>query len=53
MTELLVILVVVVFFYGGRRISQLGDGIGRSITEFKKAVKKPDSEKLEQTEKKD
>jgi sec-independent protein translocase protein TatA len=38
-TELILILIVVLFFYGGKRFPELGDGIGRSITAFKKAIK--------------
>ena len=37
--ELIIILVVVVFIFGGRRLPQLGEGIGRSITEFKRAIR--------------
>lgn len=37
--ELVIILVVVVFIFGGKRLPQLGDGIGRSITEFKRAIR--------------
>lgn len=38
-TELILILIVVLFFYGGRRFPEIGEGIGKSITAFKKAVK--------------
>jgi|WetSurMetagenome_2_1015567.scaffolds.fasta_scaffold84703_2 sec-independent protein translocase protein TatA len=49
-TELILILIVVLFFYGGRRFPEIGDGIGKSITAFKKAIKgdsedSPDREK--------
>lgn len=37
-SEWIVILVVVVFFYGGKRLAQVGEGLGKSITEFKKAI---------------
>lgn len=37
-SELLVILVIVVFLYGGKRLSQIGGDLGKSITEFKKAI---------------
>jgi sec-independent protein translocase protein TatA len=36
-TELLIILVILIFLYGGKRLSQIGQDLGRSITEFKKA----------------
>ena len=38
-TELILILIVVLFFYGGKRFPEIGDGIGRSITAFKKAIR--------------
>lgn len=37
--ELIIILIIVVFVFGGRRLPQLGEGIGKSITEFKKAIR--------------
>jgi len=48
-SELLVILVIVVFLYGGKRLSQIGEGLGRSISEFKKAIRSdsPESNKGE------
>lgn len=39
MSELLVILVIVIFFYGGKRLSQVGEGLGKSISEFKKSIR--------------
>ena len=41
--ELIIILIVVVFIFGGRRLPQLGEGLGKSITEFKKAIRDPSS----------
>ncbi len=41
--ELLVVLIIVIFFYGGKRLPQIGDGLGRSISEFKKAIRGEDS----------
>lgn len=38
-TELLIVLVLVLFFYGGKRLPQIGDGLGRGIREFKRAIK--------------
>ena len=37
--ELVIILILVVFFFGGKKLGQLGDGLGKSISEFKKAVR--------------
>jgi len=37
--ELLIVLVLVLFFYGGKRLPQIGDGLGRGIREFKRAIK--------------
>lgn len=38
-TELVLILIVLLFFLGGKRFPQIGDGLGRGITEFKKAIR--------------
>jgi sec-independent protein translocase protein TatA len=37
--ELLIILVIVIFIYGGKRMPQIGEGLGKMISEFKKANK--------------
>jgi len=37
--ELLIILVIVIFIYGGNRMPQIGEGLGKMISEFKKANK--------------
>jgi sec-independent protein translocase protein TatA len=54
-TELLLILLVVVVVFGATKLPQLGDGLGRAIKNFKRAVssaneievapKKPEGEK--------
>ncbi len=41
-SELLIILILVLFFYGGKKLPQIGDGLGRGIREFKKAVRGED-----------
>ncbi len=38
MTELIVILVIVVILFGATRLPQLGEGIGKAIRNFKKAM---------------
>jgi len=40
-SELMIILLVLVFLYGGKRLPQIGEGLGRSISEFKKAIRGP------------
>jgi sec-independent protein translocase protein TatA len=42
MGELLVILVIVLIIFGAGRIPEIGDGIGRGIRNFRKAMKQPD-----------
>jgi sec-independent protein translocase protein TatA len=37
--ELILILILVLFFCGGKRLPLIGEGLGRGITEFKKAVR--------------
>ena len=39
MSELIIILVLVLFFYGGKKLPMIGEGLGRGITEFKKAIR--------------
>jgi sec-independent protein translocase protein TatA len=38
-TELLIILVIILIIFGAGKLPELGDGIGRGIKNFKKAVK--------------
>lgn len=39
--ELLIILVIVVLLFG-RRLPELGEGLGKGIRSFRKSVKEPD-----------
>ncbi len=39
MPEMLVILVIVLVLFGASRLPQLGEGLGKSIQSFKKAMK--------------
>ncbi|MBI1818509.1 MAG: twin-arginine translocase TatA/TatE family subunit [Deltaproteobacteria bacterium] len=40
--ELLVILVIVLIIFGAGRLPEIGEGLGRGIKNFRKAVKTPD-----------
>lgn len=39
MPEMLIILVIVLVIFGASRLPQLGEGLGKSIQSFKKAMK--------------
>ena len=43
LSELIVILLIVVVIFGAKRLPELGSSIGRSITNFKNAMKEPES----------
>ena len=43
-TELLIILVIIVILFGGSRIAGLGGSLGKSIREFRTAMKEEDEE---------
>lgn len=45
--ELTLILILVILFFGGKRLGQLGEGLGRSVTEFKKALRSHTSSSTE------
>lgn len=47
--ELLVILCIVVFIYGGKRVADVGRGLGESVAQFKKAFR-PESEQVQDVE---
>lgn len=40
--ELLVILVIVMIIFGAGKLPEIGEGLGRGIRSFRKAVKMPD-----------
>ena len=40
--ELLVILVIVLIIFGAGRLPEIGEGVGRGIRSFRKAVRTPD-----------
>lgn len=45
MAELLVVLFVLVLVFGSSKIPALGDGLGRAVRNFRKAVKGEDAPK--------
>ena len=49
--ELLVILVIIMIIFGAGKLPEIGDGLGRGIRNFRKAVKAPDE--IDITPKKD
>lgn len=49
--ELLVILVIVMIIFGAGKLPEIGEGLGRGIRSFRKAVKTPDE--IDVTPKKD
>ncbi len=42
-TELIIILLIIVVIFGAKKLPEIGSGLGRGITNFKKAVKDTDS----------
>jgi sec-independent protein translocase protein TatA len=42
-TELLIILAIVLLLFGGRKIPEISQGLGRSIRNFKKGLHEPDA----------
>jgi sec-independent protein translocase protein TatA len=49
--ELLVILVIVLIIFGAGKLPEIGEGLGRGVRNFRKAVKAPDE--IDITPKKD
>jgi len=45
-TELIVILLIAVLIFGAKKLPQIGEGLGKGILNFRKALK-DDSKKLE------
>ena len=44
-TELIIILLIIVVIFGAKKLPEIGSGLGKGITNFKKAVK--DTDRLE------
>lgn len=49
--ELLIILVIVLIIFGAKKLPEIGGGIGKAISNFKKATSEP--EEIDVTPKKD
>lgn len=45
MQELIIILVIVVVLFGATRLPQVGEGVGKMITNFRKSMKTATGEK--------
>ncbi|PIV43806.1 twin-arginine translocase TatA/TatE family subunit [Candidatus Woesebacteria bacterium CG_4_10_14_0_2_um_filter_39_14] len=43
-TELIIIAVILLILFGGKKLPELGKGIGDAIREFKKSTKNKDKE---------
>ena len=41
-TELLIILVIILIMFGAGKLPEIGEGVGRGIRNFRKAIKAPD-----------
>ena len=46
--ELIVILVLALVLFGGKKVGELGKGLGEGIRNFKTALKSDDDEKIEE-----
>lgn len=44
-TELIIILLIVLIIFGAKKLPEIGSGLGKGITNFKKAMK--DQEQIE------
>lgn len=50
-TELLIVLGVVLLLFGGRKIPELFEGLGKGIKSFKKTMKEDDADQLDESSK--
>lgn len=41
-SELLIVLAIVLLFYGGKKLPQIGSGLGKAIRNFRSAGSQPD-----------
>lgn len=51
-TEIILIIAALLLLFGGKKIPELAQGIGKGIKEFKKAVKEPEEKDSKEEEKK-
>ncbi|WP_319544120.1 twin-arginine translocase TatA/TatE family subunit [uncultured Pseudodesulfovibrio sp.] len=51
--ELLIILVIVLVIFGAKKLPEIGGGIGKAISNFKKATNEPDEIDVTPKEEKD
>ena len=47
MQELIIIMIIVFVLFGGKKLPELGSGLGKGITSFKKGLKEIDEPKKE------
>jgi sec-independent protein translocase protein TatA len=40
--ELLIVLVIALVFFGGKKLPEIGSGLGKAIREFKRGTSEPD-----------
>ncbi|MBU1195578.1 MAG: twin-arginine translocase TatA/TatE family subunit [Proteobacteria bacterium] len=45
--ELIIILVIILIIFGAKKLPEIGAGLGKGITNFKKAIKDPKPEDAE------
>jgi sec-independent protein translocase protein TatA len=45
-TELIVIAIIILFFFGAKRLPEIGQGLGKAISEFRKVKKEFQKEKI-------
>jgi len=49
-TELIVIAIIILFFFGAKRLPEIGQGLGKAISEFRKVKKEFQKEKNDSEE---
>ena len=50
--ELIIIFLIIIVLFGSSRLPQLGSGLGKGISNFKKGLKSGDQESLSEAEQK-
>lgn len=46
--ELVIIVILVIVIFGGRKLPELGRGLGKGLANFRQAVREPDSSNADQ-----